>query len=207
MSFNNPDDSEFKRLYSQEVTMLFSALDCALGRERVLYCSSELTSGLNLYQALRRHGLKTASDLRKRMGDAWFRSNIWDINAEAAVEFAGKARRALPAGTIVVTPAPFSAPDWDQIQYLAFWEELLRTRTRLVWFNRNWEFSNGCALEFAVAQDQGLPTFDHAGNTLDCRTGIELLLAAILQLEPDGFDVSKLRENLARLQAGFSRSL
>jgi hypothetical protein len=52
-----------------------------------------------------------------------------------------------------------------------------------------------------------LPTFDHAGNTLDCRTGIELLLAAILQLEPDGFDVSKLRENLARLQAGFSRSL
>jgi hypothetical protein len=206
MSFISPHDSEFKRLYSQEVAIVFSALDCALDRKRVLYCSSELTSGLNLYQALGRHGSRRASDLRKQMGEEWFRANIWDVNVAAAVEFAAQARRALPADTVVVTPAPFSAPAWDQDQYLAFWEELLRTRAGLVWFNRNWEFSNGCALEFAVAQDAGLPAFDHAGNSLDCRTGIELLTAAIRRLDPDGFDVSKLRENLARLQAVLSRN-
>jgi hypothetical protein len=135
------------------------------------------------------------------MGEAWYKANIWDVNVSAAVEFAAEARRALPADIMVVTPAPFSAPDWDQLQYLGFWEELLRTRVRLVWFNRNWEFSNGCALEFAVAQDAGLRTFDHEGKALDCRTGIERLTAAMQQLELDGFDVSTLRENLARLQA------
>jgi hypothetical protein len=172
--------------------MLFSALDCVLDRERVLYCSSELTSGLNLYQALRRYGLKEASDLKERMGEAWFRTHIVDVNNQAAVAFAAHARRAVPPETIVFTPAPFCAPDWDQPQYLAFWRDLLRTRVGLVWFNRNWEFSNGCSLEFAVAQDAGLPTFDYAGNTLDCRKGIQLLDAAIRQLASDGFDVSKL---------------
>jgi hypothetical protein len=199
MSFISPRDSEFKRFYSQEVEMLFSALDCVLHGQHVLYCSSELTSGLNLFQALRQHGLKTRDDLRQQMGEAWYKANILDVNAAAAVEFAAQARRAIPAGTIVVTPAPFSAPNWDQRQYLAFWEKLLRKPVGLVWFNRNWQFSNGCALEFAVAQNAGLPTFDHAGNPLGCREGIELLMAAIVQLEADGFDASTLRENLARL--------
>lgn len=196
----SPHDSEFKRLYSQEVQMLFSALDCVLlDRERVLYCSSELTSGLNLYRALRHYGLKTASDLRKKLDEAWFRTNVVDVNIQAAVAFAGHARRAVPPETIVVTPAPFSAPDWDQPQYLAFWRDLLLTRVGLVWFNRNWEFSNGCSLEFAVAQHAGLSTFDHAGNPLDCRKGIELLNAAIQQLASEGFDVSKLSDNLNSL--------
>jgi hypothetical protein len=200
MSFSSPDDSQFKRSYPQEVKMLFSAMDCVLHGQPALYSSSELTSGLHLYKVLRAEGLKTATDLRKQKGAAWFQANLWDVNVQSAIQFAENVRGILHDRTIVITPAPFSALDWDQPQYLSFWEDLIRTRVKLVWFNRNWEYSNGCTFEFAVAQDAGLPTFDHHGNPLDARRGVELIMAAIHKLEPDGFDVTKLQESVARLQ-------
>ena len=82
-----------------------------------------------------------------------------------------------------MTPAPFSAPGWDQHEYLSFWDTLLRTRIRSVWFNRNWEFSNGCAFEFAVARDAGLPTFDRGGNILHWSEGVEAIKNAMNRLD------------------------
>jgi len=110
-------------------------------------------------------------------------------------------RSALGGRTMVVTPAPFTAPGWSQPEYLAFWETLLRTRIKSAWFNRNWQFSNGCTFEFAVAQHAGLSTLDHEGNTLDLLAGIELVKDAINKLNSEGFETSKLREYLHRLSA------
>jgi hypothetical protein len=197
--FYDPSDSEFARHYRDEVQMIFSGMDCILHGGEVIYCSSELTSGNNLRKALVEHHLKTAAELKKELGSEWFAKNIWDPNVKSAVDFAEAVRAKAPAKTLVITPAPFSAPGWSQHEYLAFWEKLLRTRVRSAWFNRNWQYSNGCVFEFAVAQDEGLPTFDHDGNILDHETGIALLKNAIKQLEEEGFDTKPLRENLSRL--------
>ncbi|MBV9406616.1 MAG: hypothetical protein JO211_14825, partial [Acidobacteriaceae bacterium] len=59
MSFYTPSDSTFTRHYREELEMVFSAIDCVLHREHVIYCSSELTTGLRLYEALEAHDLKT----------------------------------------------------------------------------------------------------------------------------------------------------
>jgi hypothetical protein len=201
MTFYSPSDSKFTRHYREETEMVFSGLDCVLNDERAIYCSSELTTGVKLYRVLRDHGLRTAAELRKKLGDEWYRTNIWNMNLKAAAEFARSVRTHFGGERIVITPGPFSAPGWNQLEYLAFWETLLRTRIESVWFNRNWEFSRGCTFEFAVAQSAGLPTLDLKGNTLDLRTGIELLTHAIHKLDADGFDTSKLRENLDRLDA------
>jgi hypothetical protein len=201
MTFYSPSDSKFTRHYREEVEMTFSAIDCVLNREQGIYCSAELTTGWRLYEALREHKLKTAAELKQKMGEAWFTANIWDINVKSARDFAESVRSTLNDGTMVITPAPFSAPGWTQPEYLAFWETLLRTRIRSVWLNRNWQFSNGCTFEFAVAQDAGLPTFDQEGDTVDRSEGIELMSVAIRTLETEGFDTSKLRENLKRVHA------
>jgi len=198
-TFYNPTDSEFTRRYRDEVEMVFSGIDCILHGGEVIYCSSELTSGYTLRQALLDRKLKTSAELKQQMGNDWFGKNIWDKNVKAAIDFAEAVRAKSAGKTLVITPAPFSAPGWSQHEYLAFWETLLRTRVRSSWFNRNWQYSNGCVFEFAVAQDAGLPTFDCEGKILDRETGIALIKSAIEQLEPDGFDTKSLRENLARL--------
>jgi hypothetical protein len=197
--FYNPTDSEFTRHYRDEVKMVFSGIDCILHGGEVIYCSSELTSGYTLRKALLEHHLKTAAELKRQMGSDWFAKYIWDRNVKAAVDFAESVRANAPAKTLVITPAPFSAPGWSQHEYLAFWETLLRTRVRSAWFNRNWQYSNGCVFEFAVAKDAGLPTLDDEGKTLDRETGVALIENAIGQLEEEGFDTKSLGENLARL--------
>jgi hypothetical protein len=201
MSFYNPSDSKFTRHYREEVDMVFSGLDCALHRDHVIYCSSELTSGLNLCTLLRERGLKTASELKKGMGSEWFRAKLWDVNVKAAIDFAEAVRHKFNDRTIVITPAPFSAPGWTQPEYLAFWETLLRTRIKAAWFNRNWQFSNGCVFEFAVALDAGLDTFDQDGSPLNRGAGIELIDAAIQRIDEQGLDASSLKENLERVTA------
>ena len=146
------------------------------------------------------YGLKTGKELKERMGDAWYKANLFDPNCEAAVGFAESVRYRHSDRTIVITPAPFSAPGWGQPEYLAFWEELLRTRIKAAWFNRNWQYSNGCAFEFAVAQDAGLATLDQHGAELSRSAGVELLENAIQWIEERGFDASKLREQLERVE-------
>ncbi len=196
MSFYSPSHSKFPRHYQEEVKMLFSAIDCALHHGHVIYGSSEITTGFRLYEELHNRNLKTRDELKKQMGEAWYQAQIFDTNVRLAIEFAEAVRSTLRDNTIVITPAPLTAPGWNQSEYLAFWEELLRTRVKSVWFNRNWQFSNGCAFEFAVAQDAGLPTCDHNGQVLTRNAGIHLINTAIQRLEEWGLDASQLRENL-----------
>jgi hypothetical protein len=187
MIFYSPSDSTFTRLYREEVEILFSALDCVLNREKATYASAELTSGRRLYDAMREFHVKTADDLKKLKGKDWYTTNIGDANVKAAQDFAADVRRKLGGKTLVITPAPFSAPGWTQPGYLAFWEQLLRTRISSSSFKPNWQYSNGCTFEFAVCVHAGVPTLDDQGKPLSVRQGAELMDAAIRD------------ENLARL--------
>jgi hypothetical protein len=206
MIFYSLSDSTFTRLFRDEVDISFSAIDCVLNGEKAIYASTELTSGLRLYNAMREAGVKTAAELKQLKGKDWYSANIWDANVRAASEFGARVRAKLQGKALVITPAPFSAPGWTQPEYLAFWEQLVRTRISTGWFNLNWQYSNGCTFEFAVAVDASVPMFDQEGHALDLRQGAQLIDAAIQSLEKDGFDATKLRENLARLQPASARA-
>ncbi len=200
MAFFTDSESTFSRHYREEVAIAVSSLDCVLNGEKAIYASTELTTGKRLYDTLREYGLKTADQLRDRMGAEWFRGHLWNVNVDMAVRFARDIRGRL-AGALVITPAPFTAPGWNQTEYLDFWKELLRTRIKAAWFNANWQFSNGCTFEFAVAHEAGVPTHDEEGNTIPIRVGMRQISDAVRHLEADGFDASKLRQNLERLLA------
>jgi hypothetical protein len=206
MIFYSLSDSTFTRLYREEVEMAFSGLDCVLNYEKAIYASAELTSGRRLYDALRKFHVKGSTDLKQLKGKEWYTANIWDSNVKSAQDFAACVREKLGGKTLVITPAPFSAPGWTQPEYLAFWEQLLRTRISSSWFKSDWQYSNGCTFEFAVSVDAGLPTFDHKGNSLSLRQGTQLIEAAIRDLNSSGFDTTKLQENLSRLQPVTTRT-
>lgn len=203
MVFLNADGSldgqVHRRTYGEEVRMLLSALDSVLNGELAIYASSELTSGRRLYGLLRANGLRTAKDLEERLGPGEYDRLLQKPNLAAAVAFAHELRKRSDGREIVVTPAPFTAPGWDQHEYLAFWEVLIRTRFKAVFFHDGWYYSNGCAFEFTVAQDAGLSTYDAAGQRLELDAGRELIASAVRELEREGFDASALHESLARL--------
>jgi len=179
----------------------FLAMKCVLNDERAIYCSSELTSGLRLYNELLKRDLKADWELKRQVGDAWYKKNIVKVNSDAANEFAASVRRKQTDGTLVITPAPLEVPGWGQPEYLAFWEELIRTRVKEVRFNKNWQFSNGCTLEFWAAADQGIPTFDLDGNPLGLGAAMASIQAAVEHLDKDGFDTAKLRDNLLLMRS------
>jgi|SRR5580693_1984317 hypothetical protein len=203
MVFYSLSDSTFTRLYREEVDTAFSALECILNREKGIYASAELTTGRRLYNAFREFHVKTVDELKalkeKENEKDWYGRNIWAANVKSARDFAAEIRDKIGVKTLVITPAPFSARGWTQPEYLAFWEQLLRTRIKATWFKADWQYSNGCTFEFAVSADAGLPTFDHQGKPLSVQQAAEMIDAAIRDLDLSGFDTSKLRENLSRL--------
>jgi hypothetical protein len=205
MSFYAPADSKFTRHYTQEVEMVLSAIDCLLEarshREQVIYCSSELTTGWTLYEALRQRSLQSVAELKSDCGEHWYQENIFRHNCLEAVRFAQDVRGRFKDSTVVITPAPFYAPEWSQPEYLAFWETLLRTRITKIWLNRNWQYSNGCTFELAVALDAGLPVCDEEGRRLTRDLAVAMIAGAVEQLRGEGFDTSKLTQNLERMVA------
>lgn len=189
----------FTRSYAEETELAFSAIDCVLNGEQAVYASTELTTGRRAQAVLREIGARRSSELRSRLGPDVYETRVWNPNVEAAMAFARRLHHSLGGNQIVVTPAPFMAPGWNQQEYLSFWETLIRTRINAVYFNDGWEFSNGCAFEFLVARDQELPTFDTEGRPITAADGLSRLRAAIESLTLDGIDTEALARTAADL--------
>jgi hypothetical protein len=183
----------------------FSAIDCILNgdRKRAIYCSTELTSGLRLYEAMRTHKVNSVDKLDAL--DKNIYKNVKRANEQAAKSFAASVRAKQTDGTIVINPAPLSISDWGQREYLAFWDELIRTLVKEVHFNKDWQFSNGCTYELAVALDERLTTLDSDGTELSAEKAIAQVEEALRWLEDHGLSeepkVKTLRQNFERLQS------
>ncbi len=204
MPFYNPhgelDAIPHARTYREDAEMARLAIDCVLNGEKAVYASSELTTGPRLFQLFEEYGVRDIAALKAALGEEGWRTRLWEPNVAEANAFARELRDRIPGRPLTVTPAPYSAPEWNQEEYLAFWESLIRTRFRAVCFSDDWEYSNGCTFELAVAWDAGLPTFDAQGHDLDLSAGIALIDRAVREIEAEGFDASVLRLNLARLE-------
>jgi hypothetical protein len=192
----DPQERKYSRLFIEESAMAFSAMDCVLIGRKGVYASTELTSGERAYALLAQNGFRATRELTEAN-----RGELLATNITAARRFADALRAHFAGTETVITPAPFLAPGWTQAEYLAFWEELIRTRVKAVYFNDAWELSNGCTFEFAVSREAGVPTFDARLRPISPEDGVTRIERAIADLEARGFDPERLRINLARLRA------
>lgn len=196
--------AEFQnRKVIDEINMVMSAFDCMLPDDAGIYCSSDITTGKKFYyDVLRKYEVRSEGELREKLGADEFKrvqTDLIQFNVARGSEFAETLRE---RGLInVVTPGPFFAKGFDQQHYLYLWEVFIIRKVYEVRFNYDWEYSNGCTLEYAIAARKGIPRLDHEGNSLKLERAIEKVAAAIAELSEAGFLISKLRHNLDLLKA------
>jgi hypothetical protein len=68
--------SKFTKRYCEEVERALCAIDCALNRGQAIYCSSELTTGRRMYEALRKNNAQNEDELKQKKGEGWVTENI-----------------------------------------------------------------------------------------------------------------------------------
>jgi hypothetical protein len=189
------DSWPHSRTYGVEAGVACSMLDSVLNGRKAVYASSPLTTGRRARSLMREHGVVDTSTLRSRLGEAGYHDLLWNPNVAEAVAFAERIRAEL-GYELVITPAPFVAPDWSQDEYLALWERVIRTRVKLVFFNDAWQYSSGCVFEYAVAVDTGIPAFDAAGKAVVASDGRELAEGALRELEAEGLASELMRKSV-----------
>ncbi len=148
----------------------------------------------------------SVKDLKSKRGDQWYDKHILNANKDEANKFAASVREGRDGSIPVITPAPFDVRGWDQPEYLAFWEEVIRTRVAAMHFRNNWEYSNGCTFEYAVALDAQIDKFDERGQPLEDDRAITCVRNAIdtIAKMKGNFDTSKLKKNLQRIEVSGS---
>ena len=179
-----------------------SAFDCMLPDDAGIYCSSDITTGKWLYyELLKKHNVSSSEILIERIGDEAFknaRKPFLDSNIERGNEFAETLRE---RGLInVVTPGPYFAKGFDQQHYLYLWEWFIIKKIYEVRFNDDWEYSDGCTFEYAIAAKKGIPRFDIEGSSLDLEMAIEKVERAVNELRTGSFVTRKLEHNLGLLK-------
>lgn len=181
-------------------SILSSMVDCFVKGTKAFYCSSELTTGIRLYTACLSHDVTDRYALTNKLGKEWLRDNVFVVNEQAANSFALSIEQNQNHTTI--SPACLFVPEWGQHDYLSFWETLITTRISEVWFNDNWQYSNGCTFEFIAAREADLPCYDARGNVLEVNFAVDLMHRAIDFLRIKNIDTRKLEENLSLVQTG-----
>lgn len=196
--------AEFQnRKVIDEINMSMSAFDCMLPDDAGIYCSSDITTGKKFYyDILKQHDVRSEAELKEKLGAEEFKrvqTELIQFNVARGSEFAEKLRE---RGLInVVTPGPYFAKGFDQQHYLYLWEVFIIRKIYEVRFNYDWEYSNGCTLEYAIAARKGISRLDHEGKALDLETAVERVSAALAELRKEKFVVTKLEHNLALLEA------
>lgn len=186
-----------------EIKMSMSAFDCVLPDDSGIYCSSDITTGKKFYyEVLKKYQTRSEDELKGTLGDEEFKkvqTELIQSNVARGVEFAETLRA---RGLInVVTPGPYFARGFDQQHYLYLWEWFIIKKIYEVRFNYDWQYSNGCTLEYAIAARKGIPRLDHEGSEIDLERAIEKVQAALQQLQKENFVVTKLEHNLSLLMA------
>lgn len=198
------DLPEFQsRKVIDEISMSMSAFDCVLPDDAGIYCSSDITTGKKFYyEVLKKYEVRSEQGLSEKLGVEEFKkvqTELIQFNVARGVEFAEKLRE---RGLVnVVTPGPYFARGFDQQHYLYLWEWFIIKKVYEVRFNYDWEYSNGCTLEYAIAARKGIPRLDHEGTSLALESAIERVEATVKELRAAGFIIDRLLHNLELLKA------
>lgn len=105
-------------------------------------------------------------------------------------------------GRLVIDPTGLpDVPGWSQYDYHEFWTRLIDRCIGVVVFAPGWEYSNGCALEFAAACNAGAELLSSTFRPLAVQEGARMLERAARKLAAVGADDSALRLALSRCGA------
>lgn len=172
------------------------------------YVSMPITSGMRLYDALLKHGVKTAADLKPVAPDALLKDVI-EPNMREAMAFVAEVRAA--SRRTVLAPAVFEgrAQRWTQHEYMWLWLHVLAKKVRAIHMLDGWPYSNGgleelvmgTLIRFRAFEDcaSDVRIYDHLGNEIRIVEAARLIAAAAVRLRRLGFEPTVQLESLEHL--------
>jgi len=194
--------SEFRhRKVMDEIKMLMTAFDCVIPDNSAIYCSGDVTTGKRYYEILKRHGVPSGEALKTKLGAVAYKELIDDLvlrNINRGIAFTENIRQR--GHTNLINPGRLIAPGFEQQHYHYLWEWVIIKKVCENQFNEDWEYSNGCTLEYAISTRKGIPRLDHLGNVIELPLAIQKVERAVAKLREDGIRADMLVDNLARLK-------
>jgi hypothetical protein len=174
---------------------IFRAWDCIVAESSAIYLSGPITTGPRYVRQVR-NGLSHESAIKQIR-----EINVSDLLSAATLLWGQRHR-------IVVEPSRLQIPEWSQAEYHRFWEKLIEKYVNLAIFMPGWEYSHGCAIEFAHAYLCGIRTETIDGAPLSIERAVGLLVSAREDLKKDdaGGALARLRDCLDRIVRSISRT-
>jgi hypothetical protein len=191
-----------ERRVLDEIEIVLAAFDCMIPDDSGVYCSSDVTTGRRLYfDIYERHGVRSDEELKSKLGHerhSQVMSELVRDNIARCVAFTETLRR---RGLVnLINPGPLSAPGFTQEHYHYLWERVIVRKVYEIYFNEDWEYSNGCTLEYAIGHRKGIPLFDHFGNELPLSKAERMVERAVAELRARGIRADKLERNLSLIK-------
>jgi len=153
-------------------------------RKGAVYASSPITSGIRLYAWSQRSG-GSPEDLRRAHPDE-FRIHVMQPNLDDGTAFGEHVRKL--GWPLVIVPGEFFAKGWAQDHYMSLWRQVIVRYARSVAFNRNWQWSTGCAEEFLIAIQSNKRIMGWNGRPLAACDGANLIRWAVNNIDRQGLD-------------------
>jgi len=157
-------------------------------RRGVVYASSPITSGLRLFNLMRREGVKSPDDLKQ---SPLFRKEVVDANISNGEKFGNELRR--NGYPLVIVPGAFFAKGWTQGHYMSLWRQVIIRFSSKIAFNENWQWSSGCVEEFLISIENDKIMLNSDTKRIETpRLASEMIRGAIDQIDDWGFDAKPL---------------
>jgi hypothetical protein len=175
-----------------EVEAFVAGLSSVLDRGTAIYVSSPLTSGRRAAEWHLQNG--------RDENPEGFRRHVFALNRADAACFAQELR-ARTHREVIDPGAVDDLEGWTQNDYRVCWGRVIQEYAKTVVFRDGWQYSNGCAYEFAVAHEAGLEVVTDDWSPLSSADGRALLVAATEDLRSQDASVEFLEGVVASLDA------
>ena len=196
MKSNFPPETTHER----EIDSLLNVLGSVVVDRSAVYVSTPITSGRRF--ADWSSGRDLEIDLSHPETYQEFLREVLEPNSEHARKIINKLRSLFPKPLIDPT-ALKDIEGWVQDDYRVLWAKIIEQYADTVVFLNGWQYSNGCAYEFFIANRPGSDSRPSVLNeTLEPLTledGIRLVKSAILQLQTSKLPTDFLRQVLNEL--------
>jgi len=157
----------------------------------VAYLSTPITTGPRYLAWKRQHRDDPVAS--RVTAERELKAEVMAQNLQAVEPLRARIRRHWPQ-VVLIDPTRFEEAGWQQGDYHRYWIEVIDRFPSRVVFADGWQYSTGCALEYAFAVEKRLDLKDADLRDLDAAHSHLLLTRAAQELAAVGLDTRAIEE-------------
>jgi hypothetical protein len=147
-----------------DIKHILSGYNAVIGKgdQTIIYTSVPISTGKNLYNALKKHNYRSREEFKLKNIEAYYKE-VRDVNVKSAIEFAEELRK---QNKVVINPGDFDKQDWQDTTYMIYWEQVIDKYIDEIHFNQDYHYSTGCVEELLLGMVMDKKLFHRNGSEL-----------------------------------------